>query len=317
MENLIKKLPLPICGLMLGLAALGNLVLSYGNIYRNVFGALSTIILILLAIKIILYPKAIGEDLKNPVIASVCPTFSMGIMILSTYIEPYAHNFALLTWVLGLIIHILLMAYFTKKFIFNFDMKKVFPSYFIVYVGIVAGSISAPAFKLNTIGEYLFWFGFISYIILLPIVLYRVFSVKGIPEPALPTIAIFTAPASLCLAGYVASFKDKNMTIIWFLLGLCLIMLLGVILYLPKLLKLKFYPSYSAFTFPFVISSIALKQTNKFLIGSGNTVSFLKYLVKFSEVLAIILVIYVLIKYSIFLFNGKDIAKPTNVNRGV
>ena len=316
MEKIIKKLPLPICGLMLGLAALGNLFLSYGNIYRNILGILSAIILVLLIIKIVSYPKAVAEDLKNPVIASVFPTFSMGIMILSTYIKPYAPSFALILWVLGLTIHILLIAFFTTKFILNFDMKKVFPSYFIVYVGIVVGSISAPAFNLSNIGQYLFWFGFVSYIILLPIVLFRVFCTKGIPEPALPTIAIFTAPASLCLAGYMASFKDKNMVIVWFLLGLCLIMLLGVLLYLPKLLKLKFYPSYSAFTFPFVISGIALKQTNKFLIDSGNPISSLNYLVKFSEVLALVLVIYVLIKYTIFLF-ASNVTKSTNVSKGI
>lgn len=56
MKRIVKQLPVPIVGLMLALAATGNLVLSYGNIYRNIFGILSAIILILMLLKIIIYP---------------------------------------------------------------------------------------------------------------------------------------------------------------------------------------------------------------------------------------------------------------------
>lgn len=306
MNNIIKKLPIPAAGLMLALAASGNLVMSYGSIYRNIFGIASTIILLLLIIKIIYNPHAVTEALKNPVVASVAPTFSMGIMILSTYIKQYLPSIAFGIWLIGLLIHFSLLFYFTKSFIFNFQIKKIFPSYFVVYVGFVVGSVTAPAYNSNNFGQLLFWLGFIFYLILLPIVIYRVLFVKNIPEPALPTIGIFAAPASLCLAGYMSSFQDKNMVIVGFLTILSLIMTLSVFLYMPTMLKLKFYPSYSAFTFPFVISAIALKKTNVFLQSSGYGVDFLKYIVKFEEAFAVLIVIYVLIKYIGFLFAKKD-----------
>ncbi len=41
MNGLVKKVPVAMAGLMLALAAAGNLVQSYGEIYRNVFGILS------------------------------------------------------------------------------------------------------------------------------------------------------------------------------------------------------------------------------------------------------------------------------------
>lgn len=59
-------------------------------------------------------------------------------------------------------------------------------------------------------GKAAFWFGFVTYLILLPIVIYRVLKVKGMPEQTLPTIAIFAAPASLLLAGYMKSFQAKT-----------------------------------------------------------------------------------------------------------
>jgi len=304
MGKMIKKVPIPMAGLMLGLAALGNLVQSYGDVYRNILGGISGVLLILLIMKIATDPNGVKESMDNPVVASVSPTLSMGIMLLATYIKPYFPSVSYGIWVVGLVLHAALILYFTKRYLLSFNIKKVFPSWFIVYVGIVVGSVTAPAYNQAIIGQYLFWFGFISYLVLLPIVIYRVVKVKEIPAPALPTIAIFAAPASLCLAGYINSFPNKNMGIIGFLAVLSLIMLGAALLYMPKLLKLPFYPSYSSYTFPFVISGVAIKLTNGFLAKSGNPIAWLKPIVKFEEVIAILFVLYVLIKYIQFLFSS-------------
>lgn len=309
MKRIVEKLPVPIVGLMLALSATGNLVLSYGNIYRNIFGILSAIILVLMVLKIIIYPKEVRESLDSPVVYSVFPTFSMGIMLLSTYINGFLPSLAFGIWIIGLVLHILLIISFTKKHVFNFNIKKVFPSWFIVYVGIVITSVTAPAFNMMKIGQILFWFGFISYLILSPIVLKRVLKIGKIPEPALPTIVIFSAPASLCLAGYMNSFQNKNMFIVWFLLALSQLTLLYILLQLPKLLKLQFYPSYSAFTFPLVISAISIKLTNGFLTNIGQPILILKYIIKFEESIAIIMVLYVLFRYVKFMSDKTETVK--------
>ncbi len=315
MVEFIKKIPLPIAGVMLSLAALGNLLVSYGLIYKNFLGLLSAIILLLLTFKISLCTKGVIEELNNPVIASVFPTYSMGIMLLSVYFKDMSFSLARTIWIIGVLIHIGLILFYTMKFVSGFNIKKLFPSTFVVYVGIGAAGITAPAFKLANIGQIFFWFSFISFIILLPILLYRTIVVKGIPEPALPTTVIFAAPASLCLAAYLNSFSDKNIYIVGFLAVLSLILYLGVLLYLPKLLKLKFYPSFAAFTFPMVISAIAMKGTNGFLIKAEKGIELLKYVVKFQEIIAVLIVTYVLIKYIAFLTQKKPVQANTPVTK--
>ena len=309
MKNIVKKLPVPITGLMLGLAALGNLIQSYNNSLRNVFGLASGIILVFVLLKIIMFPKGVREALDAPAVASVFPTLSMSIMLLATYLKPINNQFAYYFWIIGIILHLVLMISFTIKFVSNFNIKKVFPSWYIVYVGIVVASVTSGAFEMQSLGKVAFYFGFIAYLVLLPIVLKRTFIVKEIPEPAQPGIAILCAPASLCLAGYMNSFAEKNMLIVYFLLIVSQITYFAVLIYLPKLLNLKFYPSYSGFTFPLVISGLSLKLTNGFLVKSGNTISFLKYLVMFEELVAVIIVIYVLLKYVTFLFKKEAITK--------
>ena len=44
------------------------------------------------AYKTIMMPDSIKEGFENPVVASVMPTLSMGIILLSTYIKPYASS---------------------------------------------------------------------------------------------------------------------------------------------------------------------------------------------------------------------------------
>lgn len=305
MNKFLKKYPVPIVGIMLGLAAAGNLVQSYGEVYRSIFGIISFILLILMIVKIIKFPKGVLESLENPVVASVFPTLSMGIMLLSTYCTTFAKSFAYIMWIIGVALHVVLILWFTKKFALNFNINKVFPSWFIVYVGIVVTSVTAPAYKMQNVGKIAFWFGFVTYLILLPIVIYRVVKIKGMPEPTLPTLAIFAAPASLLLAGYMKSFETKNIIMVWFLMSLSIIMYMIVVIMLFKLLKLKFYPSYSGFTFPLIISGISIKLTNGFLIKSGQAIPLLKYLVKLQEVVAVVITLYVLIIYIKFLLPEK------------
>ncbi|MBD7915975.1 TDT family transporter [Clostridium sp. Sa3CUN1] len=298
---MIKKLPLPISGVMLGFAALGNLLQSYSEAIRLICGIVSLILGLLLIFKAILYPFIFKEDMQNPIMAGVSATFPMAIMLLSTYVKPLIGQPAIFIWYFGILLHIILIAYFTIKFIFNFDIKKVFTPYFIVYVGLAVSSVSAPIFEKTTIGTLSFWFAFIMCMLLLIIVTYRYSKYKEIPPPAKPLFCIYAAPVSLCLAGYIQSVQRKSLLMIGFLAILSFIIYIMVLLKLPKYLKMQFFPSYSAFTFPFVISGIALKMTMAYLTKLGYTIVILKYIVLLQTIIAILLVIYTLYRFILFL----------------
>mgnify|MGYP006304990473 FL=1 len=126
-----------------------------------------------------------------------------------------------------------------------------------------------------------------------------------IKKPALPTISIFTAPAGLCLAGYMSSFPEKNLLLLGWLTLLTIISITAVILYLPKMLSVGFYPSFSAFTFPFVITAIGLKMTNNYLVNEFKF-SLLTFPAQLTEILSVLLVSFVLFKYSTFLFSKQN-----------
>ena len=298
---MIKKIPIPIAGVMLGFAALGNLLQSYSETVRLVCGFISAIIGILLVSKCILYPSMIKEDMKNPIMASVSGTFTMALMLLATYIKPYIGPSAIYIWYFAIGLHIVLIVYFTKKFIFNFDIKKVFTSYYIVYVGIAVASVSAPVFEKTNIGTMAFWFGLISCLILLVVVTNRYIKHKEVPAPAQPLFCIYTAPVSLCLAGYIQSVQPKSVAMIGFLSVLSLVIYIVVLFQLSKYLKMPFFPSYAAFTFPFVISAIGTKMTLACLGNMGYTIPLIKYIIIAQTIIATILVIYTFIRFVMFI----------------
>ncbi len=301
MPKILKKFPLPISGLILGLAVLGNLLQTYGEVIRTILGTIAGVMLIIFMAKLVIYRQQTKEDLNNPLLASVFPTFSMSVMLLSTYLKPQLPTLATAMWFGGLALHILLIIWFTMKYVVKFKLEQFFPSWFIIYVGIAVASITATAYNMAIIGQIAFWFGLTTYPILLLLTFLRIIKVKKIPEQAMPTLAILAAPASLLLAGYLRAFTEKNILLVYLLIALSIVFYAAVIAMLPKLLRIKFYPSYSAFTFPLIISGAAMKQANVFLTDSNQVVPLLKYLVYFQEIVAVIITLYVLVKYILFL----------------
>jgi exfoliative toxin A/B len=307
MKNRIQRVPIPLCGVMLGTAALGNLLQSYSETIRYVCGIAAAFLLLLVLLKLVLFPNKIKEDMQNPIMASVSGTFPMALMILSTYIKPFIGQGAFYIWLFAIALHIVLIIYFTMKFIVKLQMPKVFASYYIVYVGIVVASITAPAYEKLSIGTIAFWFGFASLIVLLVLVTYRYLKFKEVPEPAKSLICIYAAPTSLCIAGYVQSVTPKSYGFLMAMFVVASVIYLFALVKMVTFLKLPFYPSMAAFTFPFVISAIASKQTMACVANMEHPMPILQYVVLIETIIASVLVVYVYIRFIIAIFG--DVVK--------
>ena len=221
---MIKSIPIPTAGVSLGLAALGNLLQPYSPLMKYTCGILAAILLAMLLIKILRYPKLVHADMTgNPILGSVAATFFMTTMQLCVYIKDFAPFLCEAIWLAAVAAHAILIIWFSKNFMLN-----------------------------------IFWFGFVAYMLLLALVTYRYLH-HPIPEAAKPLICIYTAPMSLSLAGYFAVVPDKNFLLITVMQIAAQGLFFFILSLMPRLLRLPFYPSYAAFTFPFVITASALR----------------------------------------------------------
>ena len=297
--NLIKNIPIPIAGLILALVSMGNLLNDIHPYLKYLFGTIGLIFLVLLLLKVILYPKIIKNDLKNPIILSSSGTFSMSLMVLSTYINSFSGDLALSIWILGVALHILLIIYFTYHYIIrNFNINTVYPSWWIVFIGITMGAITAHVHGLDEIGFLFFLFGFLSMLITLPLVIYRYLRYPNEEDSNKPLICIFTAVMSILIVGYTNSVNAVSNEFLILLYAFAFAFFLFASYMVYEYRNLDFYPSFSAFTFPFVITAIASTEVFK-IFGSG----IFNYIILIQTIIAVILVICVVFRYLKYLIS--------------
>lgn len=296
--NIIEKLPIPISGLILAILSLGNLLQVYNPNFKLVCGVVGFILIFMLVLKLILYPNEVRNDLSNPIILSNSGTFSMALMILSTtYLNSFNGTLAISVWILGVALHILLIIYFTYCYIVRqFDINGVYPSYWIVFIGITMGAITAHVHGLFEIAYIFFLFGFIMMIITLPLVIYRYLKYPNESDQNKPLICIFTAIISILIVGYTSSFNVLSNDVLILMYGIAFIFFLFAFIKVIEYRNLDFYPSFSAFTFPFVITAIASTEVSKVYAADIFNV-----IILVQTIIAVILVIYVFYKYLEFL----------------
>ena len=300
----VKKIPVAFSGVMLGMAALGNLLQSYSEGIRLLFGGIAVLILVLLIAKGIFFLDAVKQELATPVGLGVFATFPMALMLLAVYAKPFLPALSLPLWVFAILLHIGIILFFTWKYIFSFEEKNVHSVWYIVYVGIVVASLTSPAFQAATFGQAAFYFGFVALLVLLLLVTKRYLRLP-VPEPAKPLMMIYAAPMALCTAGYIQAFPEKSKGFLLFLLLATTLLYLFALVKSVQMLRLPFYPSYAAFTFPFVISAIATKQSAVVLAGMGAGLPFLPAIVLVETGIAAFFTIYAFLRFVHFIFIKK------------
>ena len=287
--NIIRNLPTPIAGLALGSVTLGNLLQPYSSSLQLLFNLLSLIIIVLLTIKFVLGFDKLKKEMENPVIATVLATYPMSIMLLASFSKKYIGIFSVPIWIIGIFLDFCVVYYAIYNFIIKErHISKIYPTWFITFVGPAVVTVTAINYNLEALGLIYFYFSYINYLILLPFVLYRVYKYKHYKDEDNPTITVFSAPGGLLLASYMIGVTQKSNIILAILIPLTILLFIFVLIQLPYLLKRKFYPSFSAFTFPLVICAISFQKT-----GIYYQITEFSILIHLTELLALIIVIYV------------------------
>ncbi|MGX7058848.1 TDT family transporter [Vagococcus humatus] len=301
MKKYLNALPLPASALGLSCIGLANL---YSNlpILPHIFLVVGLLILLAIGMKILGNFAAFQEQMTLVPIASTFGTFSMGLILSAKPLMAYSPLLSKGIWGLGLIIQLALIIYFTATFARKKKLELVLPSWFIVYVGIVTVSMTAPLFQAFLLGKLIFWFGFIAFFILLPIIIKRLKKMP-LPKPLAYTIGIMAAPASLNLAGYLSVFETKNMAFVMFQLLLASALYVYVLFQLPKLVRLPFSPAQVGLTFPLVISATGMKMSSVYFTHFWPQLGQVFSMILLIElVIATISVLWVLKNYSKLVF---------------
>lgn len=270
----LTRVPTPMAGLALAIASLGwcwENATSLAGAAKWSGALIAGVMLLVLTVKFIRFPKLLWQDLAHPVVGSVLPTLAMGWMVVSHSLGQWNSAAGQALWLAAVTLHLLFLCCFIYHRTQNFQLHQMVPSWFVPPVGIIVADVAFPGGALQPLAELLLTLGLLSYAILLPIMLYRLIFEREIPAPAKPTLAIMAAPASLCLAGYLTVATTPSPLLVGLLGGIAVLMTFLIYVAFIHLLRLPFNPGYAAFTFPMVIGATAQYKLAHQLTNWGFT----------------------------------------------
>lgn len=292
-----KRPPILLSGLILGLFGLANLLLNYHSIFFYFLNGLALILWIYLTLALVLSFADYRQDLQKPPLLSSFATYPMASMLLAAYLNKLGLLWmSQLLWYLALLLHIVLIAIFTWKYVLKAEGLSLTPSWTVLYVGLAMASLTQGVVHQPFLG-YLAWF----FALLLSLILYPLFykarRAQRLPDTLKPQWAIYCAPFSLLLGSYIRlAGSDAEGWFVALLLLLSQAFYLLVLCLLPRIFRLGPQLSWSALTFPLVNTAFALKLGLDYL---GWT--WLVWLSHAEALLAFVIVLYVCFYYTVSL----------------
>lgn len=230
--------------------------------------------LILMILRLILFPKKIYSELKDPVIGTFYPTMGMVLWLITAYFHPYFPRISEYIWIACVIYHYTILVFYTIIRIKERKFSNIMPTSFIVYTGMITGSVASKGMgiiipQIPKIAHFMLLFGFVFYTLLLPVVLYIVFKSEVLDDHKLPTVGIICSPAPLGITGILTIEQNPNIYMLAWLIISGLILLGVVYSYIFKLFKEGFKPAYASFTFPLAIATFAAYDLDTYFPNIG------------------------------------------------
>lgn len=271
--NKLENLHIGISGTCLAFITLSNCWIIKGIYYlKPISIALAITMLILMLLRLILFPKVMYNELKNPVTGTFYPTMGMVLWLITAYFYPYFPRVCSVLWLAVVFYHYGIVIFYTFVRLREWKFSNVMPTCFIVYTGMITGSIASKGMGgiIPQVAQFMLMFGFTLYTVLLPVVLYIVFRSEILDDHKLPTVGIVCSPAPLGIVGILTIQEHPNPYMLAWLIVTGLILLVVVYSYILKLFKEGFKPSYAAFTFPLAIATLAAYKLSVYFSARGS-----------------------------------------------
>lgn len=221
---------------------------------------LTTLLFLLVAsfylLKIVLFREQARREFSHPIRINFFAAFSIALLLLSALWHETSLVSRGLFW-LGAGVHTFL-TFYTVSFWFNnnFEITHSNPAWFIPIVGNLIIPVAGSGVSGAILGYY-FAVGIFFWIVLFTVIFYRIIFHNQLPQKFMPTLFIFIAPPAVGFLAYLRLGGEFDlMAQILLNLALFFAFLLGFMY--RNFVKLQFFISWWAFTFPLTAITMAL-----------------------------------------------------------
>jgi tellurite resistance protein len=221
-------------------------------------------ITMLYALKAARYPDAVKREFAHPIKINFFPTISISLLLFSIAFLRLNSDVSRAFWIFGVVIHLLftvtiLSAWMQRT---TLQIQHINPAWFIPAVGNVIVPIAGVEHAPVEISWFFFSIGLIFWLALFILFLNRIIFHNPLPERLTPTLFIMIAPPAIGFISYLRLMEheasgfdmDSFARILYYF---ALFILLMLIAQYRQFVKIPFYLSWWAYSFPMAAITIA------------------------------------------------------------
>lgn len=268
MNNRLENLPVAFFASVMGLGGLSVAMHRGGNLWGpleaggNVVAVAAVLVFLLLlgmyGAKTVRYPGAVREELTHPVKMSFGATISVSLVLLSVALLDMTPVLSRGLWVIGSALHLVFTLYVLGSWIHqaSYDIQHISPAWFIPVVGNILVPVAGVVHANPEISWFFFSIGLLFWLVLFTIIIYRMVFHNPMPDRLLPTMFILIAPPAVGFISYLR-LTDELDAFARVLYYSALFLTLMQLKELPRFLRLPFFLSWWAYSFPLAAVTVA------------------------------------------------------------
>lgn len=275
----LQHFPVPFFAVVMGLSGLSIVyqkaheILGFSDIFGQILAYLDIAIFLVIAslysTKLVKYPQEVKAEFGHRIRINFFASISISLLLISIVLVPFDRLVSMCVFYIGVVLHTF-FTFYTVSFWINkeFEMKHSNPAWFIPIVGNVLVPVAGSEYVPHELLMFYFSIGIFFWIVLFTITLNRIIFHNQMPIKFIPTLFILIAPPAV---GFLAYYKLTTSFDLFaqFLLQIGLFFTLLVAFMYKNFVKLKFFISWWAFTFPMaaitIANIVAFKITNSLI----------------------------------------------------
>lgn len=297
-SNRLQFFPIMMFATVMGLGGLTlvferlNIVLGFPQFIGTTLLSLTVIVFILATLtylaKIIKYFDEVKSELSHPIRVNFFAAFSISMLIIAGAFHGYNENVSKVFFFFGMAFHTVITFYTVKFWIDrSLEIMHSNPAWFIPIVGNLIVPIAGVGFIDNQFLYFYFAVGMFFWIILFAIILNRIIFHNPFAPKFMPTLFILIAPPAIGFLSYIRLTGELDFFAqMLFNLGIFFTILVFVMY--KKFLKIAFFISWWAFTFP--LAAVTLSSILMYDLTQNSLFEYLSYLLALITSIVVLIV---------------------------
>lgn len=272
----IRNLPVPLFGSVMGLSGL-----SIALMRLDTFSTLPVVgwwlllfttgwfalLLVAYASKAVRFHERVMLEFNHPVRMHFFPAISISMLLLAIGYLTINPSLSAGLWWVGAALHFVLLLRTLRVWFFRgLPLQTYNPAWFIPVVGTLLVPIAGIQHAAAEVSWFFFSIGLVFWIAMLGMTLNRVIFHGGLPEKMLPTLFILIAPPAVAFIAYMGLTGELNSfaKVLYFHALFTTVLILT---FVDRFIRLPFYLSWWAYTFP--LAAIALASIRYHAASEG------------------------------------------------